>query len=93
MKRIFILPSFENSVKNLTPQEKRQLAKGLEAFNLFLLTGNAPFGFRYKKIGHNKYEFRINIRLRAIVKESDDVLYLVLVGSHEDVTRYLRNFR
>lgn len=91
MKKISPLPSFERSVKKLTREEKRQLAKGLEVFNYFLLTGNAPFGFRYKKIGYNKYEFRINIRLRVIVKEEGDVIYLVLVGSHEDIRRYLRN--
>lgn len=91
MKKIEPLPSFERLVKKLTPQEKTQLAKSLEALNTYLLTGIAPFGFRYKKIGDNKYEFRVDIKLRVVVEEVGDIIYLVLVGNHEDIRRYLRN--
>ena len=93
MKKVVILPSFERSVKKLASEERRRLAESLEQFNLFLLYGRAPFGFRFKKINHDKYEFRIDIRLRVIIKEEDDVYYLVLVGSHDQVRKYLRHFR
>lgn len=93
MKQILILPSFERSVKKLTSQEKEQLAVALEKLNSFLISGQAPFGFGFKKINHDKYEFRAGIRLRVIIKTEGDILYLVLVGDHEEVRRYLRNFR
>ena len=93
MKKISILPSFERSVKKLTSKEKEHLAKSLETFNNFLLTGKAPSGFRFKKINHDKYEFRIDIRLRVVMKEEGDIFYLVLVGNHDEVKRYLQNFR
>lgn len=93
MKKIKPLPSFERLVKKLTLQEKKQLAQSLEALNTFLLTGIAPFGFRYKKIGDNKYEFRVDVKLRVVVKEVDDIIYLVLVGNHDDVARYLRDYK
>lgn len=93
MKRILILPSFERSIKKLTPPEKKQTAKSLEAFNTFLVTGRAPFGFRFKKINHDKYEFRIDIRLRVLVKTEDDTFYLVFAGNHDQIKRYLKNFR
>ena len=93
MKKISILPSFERSVKKLTSQEKERLAKSLEIFNDFLITSQTPYGFRFKKINHNKYEFRIDIRLRAVMKEEGDIFYLVFVGDHDQVKRYLRNFR
>ena len=67
MKRIIILPSFERSVKKLTRQDKFNLAESLESFNLFLLSGELPVGFGFKKINHDKYEFRVDIRLRVIV--------------------------
>ena len=66
MKKFSILPSFERSVKKLTSQEKEQLAKSLETLNNFLITGQAPYGFRFKKINHNKYEFRVDIRPRVV---------------------------
>lgn len=91
MRKIAPLPSFERLVKKLTSLEKRQLAKSLEALNTYLLTGISPIGFRYKKIGDNKYEFRVDIRLRVVVEESGDIIYLVLVGNHDDIRRHLRN--
>ncbi len=93
MKQILILPSFERSVKKLTKEDKIQLAKGLDLFNSFLMSGNAPYGFRLKKIGQDKYEFRINIKLRVIVKAEENNYYLVLVGNHDDIRRYLKDFR
>lgn len=93
MKKIFILPSFERSVKRLSAQDKIKLSEALEAFNSFLLTAKAPYGFRFKKINHDKYEFRVEVRLRVIVKEEYDNYYLVLTGNHDEVRRYLRNFR
>lgn len=93
MKKISILPSFERSVKRLSRQDKKQLSESLEIFNTYLLTGEAPFGFRFKKINHDKYEFRITIKLRVIIKIANNDVYLVLAGNHEDVKRYLKNFR
>jgi len=93
MKKILILPSFERSVKFLSMKERKQLAKSLEVFNNFVLTGKTSSGLRFKKINHDKYEFRVTIRLRIIVKGEGDVFYLVLVGSHDQVKKYLKNFR
>ena len=89
MKQVLILPSFERSVKRLTTLEKKALGKSLETFNSFLVSGHLPHGFRLKKIGPDHYEFRIDIRLRVILKSEPGVYYLVLVGNHNEVRRYL----
>ena len=93
MNLVRILPSFERSVKKLTSQEKKLLAGGLEKFNTFLVTRQATLGFRFKKINHDKYEFRIDARLRVVIKKLDDIYYLVIVGNHDKIKQYLRNFR
>jgi len=93
MKKIVILPSFERSIRRFTPSEKDHLAVALEKFNDFLVTGRISSGLGFKKIGTDIFEFRINIRLRVIVKDEDDALYMVLAGSHEDIKRYLKDFR
>ncbi len=93
MKKVVVLPSFERSVKKLSPQDKKKLAESLEDFNSFLVSGEASHGFGFKKINHDKYEFRVDLRLRVIVKVETDAYYLVLVGSHDEVKRYLRYFR
>ena len=91
MKRIAPLPSFERSIRHLNVHEKKLLTKSLEAFNGFLMTGNAPYGFRLKKIGQGKYEFRINLSLRVVVKLESSIYYLVLAGNHDDVRQHLLN--
>jgi len=90
MKKIVILPSFERSIKRFTSAEKDRLASALEKFNDFLATGSMSPGLGFKKIAQNIYEFRVDIRLRVIVKDENNVLYVVLAGSHEDITRYLK---
>ncbi|MFZ2603847.1 MAG: hypothetical protein WAX79_07620 [Candidatus Omnitrophota bacterium] len=93
MKNILILLSFERSVKKLSHQDKNNLAGSLEVFNSFLLSGELPAGFGFKKINHDKYEFRVDIRLRVVVKVEGDIYYLVLAGNHDEVKRYLRRYR
>ncbi|MCX5681265.1 MAG: hypothetical protein NT079_03165 [Candidatus Omnitrophica bacterium] len=93
MRKIFILPSFERSVKKFSPQEKEQIAQSLEQFNTFLLTNEIPAGLGFKKISDDKYEIRSSIRLRVVLKAQDNNFYLVFVGNHDDIRRYLRDYR
>jgi mRNA-degrading endonuclease RelE of RelBE toxin-antitoxin system len=93
MKRILILPSFGRSIKKLTRQDKNNLAESLEALNSFLITGELPAGFGFKKINHDKYEFRVDISLRVVVKVEGEDYYLVLAGNHDEIKRYLRRYR
>lgn len=93
MKQVIILPSFVRSVRKLSHYDKDQLAESLEQFNNFLLTAELPVGLGFKKIGQDKYEFRVNLRLRIVIRVEEDIYYLVLVGSHDEVRRYLRKYR
>ncbi|MDI6793372.1 MAG: hypothetical protein QME81_10985 [bacterium] len=40
---------------------------------------------RFKKIGKDKYEFRINDNLRVVCKLIKDTYYLVAVGDHDTI--------
>lgn len=93
MKSIVILPSFERSLKKLSVLERKQTAESLEAFNAMLITGRCSDGLGFKKINHDKYELRATIRIRVVIKSDGDTYYLVLVGNHDEVKRYLREQR
>jgi mRNA-degrading endonuclease RelE of RelBE toxin-antitoxin system len=93
MKSIVVLPSFERSLKKLSLLERKQIAESLESFNRMLITGDCPAGLGFKKINHDKYELRATIRIRVVMKSDGDTYYLVLVGNHDDVRRYLREYR
>ncbi len=89
MKRIITLPSFEKSAKKLEHVEKTQLSEALAKFSAFVYRGIAPSGLGFKKIGQDIYEFRVGLKLRIIVTMEQDTYYLVLIGSHNDISRYL----
>lgn len=93
MKQVKPLPSFERSVKKLNPIEKTNLGKSLKTFNQFLLSGILPSGLHFKKINGDKYELRVDIRLRIIVKLEGEIFYLVIAGNHNEIRKYLRKFR
>ena len=93
MKNIIVLSSFERSLKKLSNNDRKLLVAALEKFNRFLSTGDIPAGLGFKKINHDKYEFRVDLRLRVVFKQDPEAVYLVLAGSHDEVRKYLRNFR
>ena len=93
MRIIKILSSFERSLKTLSIQDRDKLKKALIRFNEFLISGIMPAGLGFKKINHDKYEIRVNIRLRVIIKMEKGYVYFVLTGSHDDIKRYLRDYR
>ena len=93
MKYIVPLPSFERDIKKFKHEKKERLKNTLDNFNRFVATGKKPFGFRFKKINKNKYEFRVDIRLRVVTKLEGDTFYLVKAGDHNEIKKYLRKFR
>ncbi len=93
MKYIVSLPSFDRDIKKFKQEKKERLKNALEAFNHFVATGKRAFGFRFKKINKNKFEFRVDIRLRVVTKLQGNTFYLVKAGNHDEVKRYLRRFR
>ena len=93
MKSIVLLPSFERCFKRLDPQAKSRLKDALEKFNEFVLSGNPFKGLGFKKINHDKFEFRVDIHLRVVVKIDQDICYLVLVGNHDEIRKYLKQYR
>ena len=93
MKDIVVLSSFDRSVKKLSLSDRKKLTDTMEKFNRFLLTGEMAPGLGFKKINHDKYEFRVDIRLRVVFKQAREAIYLVLVGNHDEVKKYLRAYR
>jgi len=93
MKFIVPLASFERCQKKLDPQAKAKLKDALEKFNKFVVSGHPFKGLGFKKINHDKYEFRVDIHLRVVVKVDQDICYLVLVGNHDEIRKYLKQYR
>ena len=63
----------------------------------YYATGQAPFGFRLKRLhttGPQKvFEARVTQAIRIVWVEEGDAIYFGLVGSHDEVKRYLHSLR
>ena len=91
MKRVFPLATFERMARKLVGPEKEALRDGLRNFNQFLVTGALVPGLGYKKIAESKFEFRVGLKLRVLVKMEGENYYLAFLGNHDDIKRYLKN--
>ena len=71
--------------------EQDLVKKSLRLLQHYLESGQAPLGLGLKKLGPGIYEFRIGLALRGVYIEEGPVLALALLGSHDDVRRFLKH--
>ena len=93
MKHLAFSKHFHRQLKKLSIQDQEKIAKKLKDFLLFLPKSRIPIGFGFKKINGDKYEIRVDIKLRIIMKLESDTLVCHVVGNHEEVKRYLKEYR
>jgi hypothetical protein len=44
-----------------------------------------------RKLGGRVYEFRVGLRLRIVFRHDGDTLFLLLIGTHDEVRRFIRS--
>ena len=93
MKHRAVSNHFQKQPKKLSARDQQQAASTLKAFLSALRVGHVPAGSGFKKINGDKYELRVDIRTRIVMKADGDTLVCHLIGNHEDVKRYLRHYR
>ena len=93
MTRLAVSTHFQKQLRKLPPKDQHKAAATLKEFLALLSTGHVPVGYGVKKINGDKYELRVDIRLRIVMKADGDTLVCHVIGNHEDVRRYLRDYR
>ena len=89
-RRLVIKASFQRSYDRLSEPEQALVKKSLKLLGHALGTGQAPVGLGLKTLGPGVYEFRAGLALRGVHVEEGDLLVLALLGSHDEVRRFLR---
>jgi hypothetical protein len=57
----------------------------------YLEKRTAPYGLRIKKIGPNTFEARVTDKIRIVWVEKEEVVYFALLGTHDEVMRFIKN--
>ena len=93
MKHLAASTHFQKQLKKLPKQDQERATATLKGFLAALGAGHIPSGYGFKKINGDKYEIRVNLKMRIVMKAEADTLVCHVIGNHEDVKRYLRAYR
>ncbi len=93
MKRLASSKHFQKQLKKLPPQDQQKALGVLKGFLSALKSGVIPTGFGFKKINGDKYEIRVDLKIRIVMKKEGDTLVCHVIGDHEEVKQYLRDYR
>lgn len=93
MKHLAGSAHFQKQLKKLPRLDQEHAISTLKGFLAALCAGPIPAGYGFKKINGDKYEIRVGLKTRIIMKADGDTLVCHVVGNHEAVKRYLRAYR
>ncbi len=90
MNRVFYLPSFVKQLQKLPKKEAEAAQQALIAFDRFIQTGEKSAGLAFKKLAEDKFEIRVDLSKRIVMKKIGRDYYLALYGNHADIERFLK---
>jgi len=84
-------PSFEHSLKSLSPKRKEEVRKSaLQAIDILSQDRFIHKGIGLKRLKGDYWEVRHGLKTRIIFRWNRDLVEFILAGSHDDIKRYLR---
>ncbi|MBL7685063.1 MAG: hypothetical protein JNK65_03390 [Deltaproteobacteria bacterium] len=90
--KYFYKPSYLKAFDRLNRKQQEQVIKTDALIKKYLETREFHFGLRVKTLRENIQEGRVNDAIRILwVKQKEEVTF-TLVGNHEEVRRFLKNF-
>ena len=88
--RYFTTRAFDSGVHALPELRKRRVKKSLAKTVAFFETGDLPQGLGMKPLGRSLWEIRAGLRDRIIFLKKQETIEFLLVGSHDEVRKFLK---
>lgn len=88
--RYYTSSAFERTLRGLSLSRKERVKKAIELAVAFFETGQLPHGLGLKPLQHNFWEIRAGLEDRVIFQRNKDTIEFLLVGSHDEVRRFLK---
>ena len=89
-RTLFSTGRFRRAYHRLTATDKQLVEKALGQLGEYLKTGQASAGLGITKFGPGVFEARAGLSLRIVYVEEGPRCFLVLLGNHDDVRRFLK---
>ncbi len=84
-------PSFSRSLRRLPPDRKVRIKDAIRNLVIFLETKQQPHGLGLKRLRADYWQVRAGLGDRVIFRLVDDLIEFVIVGSHDEIQRFLRH--
>ncbi len=88
--KYYAAPAFERSLKRLEANQKERVKKAIELAVSFFETGQLPHGLGLKPLEKQFWEIRAGLSDRIIFRKSKDAIEFILVGTHDEIKRFLK---
>lgn len=80
---------YDRKFESLPPLIQNQVLDAIPSLAEAFGKPHAHLGLR--KLGGHLYEFRVGLSLRLVFRHERDTLYLLLIGTHDEVRRFIRS--
>ncbi len=89
--------AFLKQFDRFSPAEKELIIAADKQVRDYYTAHSAPYGLRIKKLYDDTkdkiFEARVSDKIRIIWIESEDLVTFAILGSHDEIKRYLKNLR
>ena len=82
---------FERAYRQLSERDQFLVDNALRNFWSYLESRQAAVGLGIKHLGGRVYEFRAGLKLRIVYVITENQLILSLLGTHDEVIRFLKS--
>jgi len=80
--------AFDRALRRLAEKDLARIADALD--HIVRAFGNPHEHHGLRKLRGRIYEFRVGIDLRIVFRREPDTLFLLLLGSHDEIRRFLK---
>jgi len=83
-------PGFERALRRSSESQARAIETALS--KLLAAFGRPHDQLGLRKLRKNIFEFRVGLDLRIVFRKDDDALFLLEIGNHDKIKRFLERF-
>lgn len=83
--------AFLESFQTLPRERQSKVKTSMEKLDSLLLGNERPFGLGLKHLKHGIWEIRAGLSDRILFRRANDILEFLIVGSHDEIKRFLKN--
>ena len=92
MRSVEYKRSFDKSFRTLNLECRQKTQETIQELLTALESSKIPQGLDLKRLQGDQWEARVDIHLRLCFRMKKDLVEFALVGTHDDIKNFLKNY-